>query len=75
MPPVLILRRELNLGDMAQNRGHRHLAVAPARAKIVVKDIVLDILVPRVVLLGLFARRPEESTERGLTTCEVPPER
>ena len=75
MLPVLVLRGELNLGDMTQNRSHGHLAVAPARAKIVVKDIVFDILVPRIVLLGSFARRPGENAGKRLTTCEVPPER
>lgn len=78
MTPIFVLAGELETGEVTCDACHGH-GTRPIRLpKVKVKRIVLDILIPRVVLVKLVRPcRADESMkgERILTVCTAPPDR
>lgn len=50
--PFLEVRGEVHASEMPQDRSHGDLALAPSRAKVVVKHVVFRVLVSRIELRG-----------------------
>lgn len=55
MLPVVVLGRELCLGEMTKNSCHGHLTSAPWLAKVKLKAVVLDVFVLRCVLRNIVS--------------------
>lgn len=55
--PILVLARELDVGEMTSNTSHGHRALSQRLSEVKVERVILDVLVARVMLQVTSQRR------------------